>query len=118
MNWYSELDLNGKRTFIASFLGWSIDALDYMVFTFVISTLIHLWGINLGQAGMLGTVTLLFSAIGGWGAGILADRYGRVRMLQITIHRFYTELQPNLRATRIAGTGLWRRMGHWIGLDG
>jgi MFS family permease len=85
MNWYSELDLNGKRTFIASFLGWSIDALDYMVFTFVISTLIHLWGINLGQAGMLGTVTLLFSAIGGWGAGILADRYGRVRMLQITI---------------------------------
>src|SRR3546814_11201971 len=34
---------------------------------------------------MLGTVTLLFSAIGGWGAGILADRYGRVRILQITI---------------------------------
>ena len=34
---------------------------------------------------MLGTVTLLFSAIGGWLAGILADRYGRVRVLQYTI---------------------------------
>src|SRR3546814_2655814 len=56
-----------------------------MVFTFVISTLVTLWGIDRGQAGMLGTVTLLFSAIGGWGAGILADRYGRVRILQITI---------------------------------
>lgn len=85
MSWFSELPPTGKRTFYASFLGWTIDALDYMVFTFVISTLVTLWGIDRGQAGMLGTVTLLFSAIGGWGAGILADRYGRVRILQITI---------------------------------
>lgn len=85
MNWYSELDLSGKRTFFATFLGWTIDALDYMVFTFVIATLIHLWGIDRGQAGMLGTITLLFSAIGGWGAGIIADKFGRVRVLQFTI---------------------------------
>lgn len=85
MGWYKELEPSGKRTFIASFLGWAIDALDYMVFTFVITTLIHLWGIDRGQAGMLGTVTLLFSAIGGWGAGILADKFGRVRVLQYTI---------------------------------
>lgn len=85
MSWFSELDQKGKRTFYASFLGWTIDALDYMVFTFVIATLIHLWGIDRGQAGLLGTVTLLFSALGGWGAGILADKYGRVRVLQITI---------------------------------
>ncbi|HYG44250.1 MAG TPA: MFS transporter [Bordetella sp.] len=85
MSWFGELSPSGKRTFYASFLGWTIDALDYMVFTFVISTLVTLWGIDRGQAGMLGTVTLLFSAIGGWGAGILADRYGRVRILQITI---------------------------------
>ncbi|MBV7486814.1 MFS transporter [Bordetella sp. BOR01] len=85
MGWFGELSPSGKRTFYASFLGWTIDALDYMVFTFVISTLVTLWGIDRGQAGLLGTVTLLFSAIGGWGAGILADRYGRVRILQITI---------------------------------
>ena len=68
MSWFGELSPSGKRTFYASFLGWTIDALDYMVFTFVISTLVTLWGIDRGQAGMLGTVTLLFSAIGGWGA--------------------------------------------------
>ncbi|MFC3339866.1 MFS transporter [Paracandidimonas soli] len=90
MSWYGELDKSGKRTFHASFLGWTIDALDYMVFTFVISTLISLWGIDRGQAGMLGTITLLFSAIGGWAAGILADKYGRVRILQITIIWFST----------------------------
>lgn len=85
MSWYSELDQSGKRTFLASFMGWAIDALDYMVFTFVITTLVTLWGIDRGQAGMLGTVTLLFSAIGGWVAGILADKYGRVKVLQYTI---------------------------------
>lgn len=85
MQWYREMNKTERRTFIGAFGGWTIDALDFMVFTFVISTLISLWGIEKGQAGMLGTVTLLFSAIGGWLAGILADRYGRVRILQITI---------------------------------
>ncbi|MGE8686900.1 MAG: MFS transporter [Achromobacter sp.] len=85
MQWYREMNKTERRTFIGAFGGWAIDALDFMVFTFVISTLINLWGIEKGQAGMLGTVTLLFSAIGGWLAGILADRYGRVRILQITI---------------------------------
>lgn len=85
MRWYKELSGPEKKTFIGAFGGWAIDALDFMVFTFVISTLISLWGIDKAQAGMLGTVTLLFSAIGGWVAGILADRYGRVRVLQYTI---------------------------------
>ncbi|ANN79793.1 MFS transporter [Bordetella flabilis] len=85
MSWYSELNQTERRTFVAAFGGWAIDALDFMVFTFVISTLISLWGISNTQAGLLGTVTLLFSAVGGWLAGMLADRYGRVRVLQGTI---------------------------------
>ncbi len=85
MRWFSDLNQTERKTFIAAFGGWALDALDFMVFTFVIATLMALWQIDAGQAGMLSTVTLLFSAIGGWGAGILADRYGRVRILQITI---------------------------------
>jgi MFS family permease len=85
MSWFSDLNKTEKSTFISAFGGWALDALDFMVFTFVIATLMGLWHIDKGQAGMLSTVTLLFSAVGGWGAGILADRYGRVRILQITI---------------------------------
>ncbi|MCC4104744.1 MFS transporter [Serratia ureilytica] len=85
MNWFNELNKKEKSTFISAFGGWALDALDFMIFTFVIATLMSLWHIDKGQAGMLSTVTLLFSAVGGWGAGILADRYGRVRILQITI---------------------------------
>lgn len=85
MSWFSDLNKTEKSTFISAFGGWALDALDFMVFTFVIATLMSLWHIDKGQAGMLSTVTLLFSAVGGWGAGVLADRYGRVRILQITI---------------------------------
>ncbi|MGO1767653.1 MAG: MFS transporter, partial [Advenella sp.] len=80
MNWYTQLNRKEKNTFIAAFGGWATDAFDFMVFTFVISAIIQLWGISNAEAGILGTITLLFSAIGGWGAGILADRYGRVRI--------------------------------------
>src|ERR1700732_4531523 len=38
-----------------------------------------------GAAGTIGTVTVVTSAFGGWFAGALADRFGRVRMLQIAI---------------------------------
>ena len=85
MQWFKELSPPEKRTFVAAFGGWTLDALDFMVFTFVISALISYFHIDKTQAGMLGTVTLLFSALGGWIAGMLADRYGRVRILQITI---------------------------------
>ncbi|WP_454691637.1 MFS transporter [Achromobacter aloeverae] len=84
-SWYREMPLSGKRAFHASFGGWAIDAFDFMVFSFVITSLVTLWGIDRGQAGLLGTVTLLFSSVGGWIAGILADRYGRVKILQATI---------------------------------
>jgi MFS family permease len=85
MSWYSELNQTEKRTFFAAFTGWALDGLDFLIFTFVVSTLISIWHIDRTQAGMLATVTLLVSAIGGWLAGILADRFGRARVLQGTI---------------------------------
>jgi MFS family permease len=62
-----------------------MDAMDFMVFSFVIPTLLVLWKISTGEAGVLATVTLVVSALGGWIAGMLADRFGRVRILQLTI---------------------------------
>ena len=40
------------------------------------------------EAGVIATGALLSSAVGGWAAGVLADRYGRVRILQVTIMWF------------------------------
>jgi MFS family permease len=83
--WMTQLDAKERTTLIATFGGWMLDGMDVMVYSFVLPSLIVLWHISKGQAGLLGTSTLLLSSVGGWLAGLAADRYGRVRILQITI---------------------------------
>jgi len=83
--WYKELSPPEKRTFWACFSGWGLDAMDTQMYALAIPTLIALWGMTRGQAGILGTTVLIMASLGGWAAGILSDRYGRVRVLQITI---------------------------------
>ena len=83
--WFFLLRETGRKTFWACFAGWALDAFDVQIYALVMPTLIALWGLSKGQAGALGTVALLMSAFGGWIAGVLADRIGRVRVLQITI---------------------------------
>jgi MFS family permease len=84
-DWIRALSAQERKTFLAAFAGWSVDALDFMVYSFVIPTLITLWHMSKAEAGMVATASLILSAVGGWLAGILADRYGRVRVLQVTI---------------------------------
>ena len=74
-----------RRTFWACFLGWMLDGLDFMAYPLVIGTITALWQVERGTAGLAVTLTLLCSAVGGWAAGYLSDRIGRVRTLQITI---------------------------------
>jgi MFS family permease len=87
-SWYSGLAPNEKRTFWACFGGWALDAFDVQIFSFAIPAIVATFSITNVDAGFIGTVTLLTSAFGGWVAGILADRYERVRTLQITIAWF------------------------------
>jgi MFS family permease len=82
---YSSLTATERRTFWACFAGWVLDGMDFMIYPLVIGTLIALWNVAPSHAGFAVTATLLASAVGGWTAGILADRIGRVRTLQLTI---------------------------------
>src|ERR1051325_1647783 len=88
--WVSDLGAQERSAFIACVGGWGLDAMDVQMYSFVIPALISTWGITRGQAGVLGTAALLASAVGGWIAGWVADRYGRVRTLQIAILWFAT----------------------------
>lgn len=85
MEWYRQMTLPERHTFWACFGGWALDAMDVQMYAVVIPTLIAIWGMTKSQAGILGTVALIVSSIGGWIAGVLADRWGRVRVLQLTI---------------------------------
>jgi MFS family permease len=84
-NWLGQLDRGERRTLAASFGGYAVDAFDYYTLPLVTPILLSLWGISKTEVGLIGTATLVSSALGGWLAGILADRYGRVRVLQWTI---------------------------------
>jgi MFS family permease len=83
--WIFDLTPQEHGTLVATFSGWALDGMDVMVYSFVIPSLIAAWHISKAQAGLLGTAALLISAVGGWLAGLLADRFGRVRVLQITV---------------------------------
>src|ERR1700728_140417 len=81
----AQLDKSERAALVATFAGWMLDGMDVMVYSFVLPSLILLWHISEGQAGLLGTSALLMSSLGGWLAGLAADRFGRVRVLQLTI---------------------------------
>jgi MFS family permease len=84
-NWFTGMNVRERRTFWVCFSGWALDAMDVQMYAVVMPTLIGLWGMSQAQAGLLGTTALLFSSLGGWIAGILADRYGRAAILRLTI---------------------------------
>ena len=84
-NWFSDMSTRERRTFWACFGGWALDAMDVQLYAVAMPTLIGLWSLSRTQAGALGTSALIVSSLGGWLAGMLADRIGRVKVLQITI---------------------------------
>src|SRR5260370_34074186 len=86
--WIRQLSGPERAAFVATFGGWMLDGMDVMVYSLVLPTLLAEWHISKGQAGLLSTVTLLLSSLGGWLAGILADRVGRVRGPKLTIFWF------------------------------
>jgi MFS family permease len=86
--WYAEMDAAERKTFWAATGGWILDAMDVQMYSFAIPSLLIAFNIKNADAGLISTFTLLSSSVGGWLAGALSDRIGRVRTLQITIAWF------------------------------
>ncbi|HEX4599502.1 MAG TPA: MFS transporter [Burkholderiaceae bacterium] len=82
---YRDMTAPERRTFWACFGGWALDGMDFMIYPLVLSSVMALWQVDKAVAGLAVTLTLFASAFGGWFAGFLSDRIGRVRTLQITI---------------------------------
>lgn len=70
---------------MAGSLGWMLDAMDVMLYSFVLAYLIREFNMSTSTAGLLNSLTLGASAIGGFCFGILADRIGRTRALMASI---------------------------------
>jgi len=74
-----------RRTLIAAALGWMLDAFDVMLYALVLTHIMRDLGMTKSVAGLLNTLTLLASGIGGVLFGFIADRLGRTRALMLSI---------------------------------
>src|SRR5580658_6167490 len=74
-----------RKSLIAGGLGWMLDAMDVMLYSLVLAFLIREFAMDTRTAGLLNSLTLVASGIGGLLFGILADRIGRIRSLMAAI---------------------------------
>jgi MFS transporter, SHS family, lactate transporter len=89
-----------RNTFLASFLGWSLDAFDYFLVTFVTLRIAKEFNVGLPAVLFTVTLTLAMRPLGALIFGILADRFGRriplmVDIMLYSILEFLTAFSPN-----------------------
>jgi MFS family permease len=83
--WYRDADKKTRRVFWTCSAGWAMDSADGLVYQYLIPLLIIGLGMTLTEAGTIASASYFAAAIGGWLGGWLCDRFGRARILQITI---------------------------------
>jgi MFS family permease len=83
--WLVEVSRDGRRALGAAFAGWALDAMDFVLFLLAIPALRAEFALDARRAGLLATVALLSSAVGGVLFGRLADRWGRTKALSATV---------------------------------
>jgi MFS family permease len=74
-----------RRSLLAAGMGWMLDAFDVMLYSLVVTHIMRDLHIGKQGAGLLNTLTLLASGIGGVLFGLIADRVGRTRALMLSI---------------------------------
>ncbi len=89
---FRSLDRDGRNAFVGSFLGWTLDAFDFFIVTFLFVRIAAEFGVPVVAVVFANTVTLMFRPLGALLFGIVADRYGRRAPLMINI-AFYSAME-------------------------
>src|SRR5580704_3896490 len=84
-DWLRDATPPERSSLIAGGLGWMLDAMDVMLYSLVLAFLIREFSMGTRTAGLLNSLTLVASGIGGLLFGVLADRIGRIRSLMAAI---------------------------------
>ena len=85
---FRQLSRSQRHTFVAAFLGWTLDSLDFFLLIFCVNAISVEF--HTKPSAVLGAVfmTQAFRPVGAILFGILADRYGRRPILMINIFSF------------------------------
>jgi MFS family permease len=74
-----------RQSLVAAALGWMLDAFDVMLYALILTAVIEDLGLSRAQGGLMASLTLAASAVGGLIFGVLADKLGRARALSLSI---------------------------------
>lgn len=77
-----------RKTVVASVAGLTLEGMDIMFISFAMSMIIAHFHIDLATGGLISSITNLGMLAGGVIFGILADKFGRVRIFTYTIILF------------------------------
>jgi MFS transporter, SHS family, lactate transporter len=84
----AELNPAARKTFVASFLGWTLDAFDFFLLTFVVTRIAADFNRAIPEVAFAITVTLMCRPLGAIIFGWFADRFGRRTPLMVDIALF------------------------------
>lgn len=107
---FSELSPPQRRALLAAGMGWTLDGMDAMLYAFALGAIQRELGISTATAGALASVTLVSSALGGVLFGILADRIGRARALQLAVLAYSVCTAATATAHSLGELVLWRAL--------
>lgn len=96
----ASLTRDQRNTFVASFLGWTLDAFDFFLLIVVVPHIAKDFGKSVPEIALAVTLTLAMRPVGALIFGYLADRYGRRTPLMIDVALFslielLTAFSPN-----------------------
>ena len=74
-----------RAAFLASFLGWTLDAFDFFLLVFVVKAIADDFDTTVKAVAFAILVTLAMRPLGAFVFGRLADRYGRKPILMIDV---------------------------------
>jgi SHS family lactate transporter-like MFS transporter len=114
---FKSLSRTQRNTFIACFLGWTLDALDFFLLTFVFSSVGKEFGKSIEQVTFAITLTLMMRPVGAFIFGWLGDRFGRRIPLMIDIV-FYSVVELLTAFAPNFTTFLFLRALFGIGMGG
>lgn len=107
-----------RRALFAAFLGWMLDGMDIMLFAFALRAIQEEFGLSSAAVGGLASLTLLTSAAGGILAGLLADRFGRARVLVWSILVYSVCTGGTATASSLGALMVWRSLvGFGLGAE-
>jgi MFS family permease len=85
LTFWKEATTDARKALLAASLGWLLDAFDVMLYALILTAVIEDLGLSRETGGLMASLTLASSAVGGLVFGVVADRLGRTRALNLSI---------------------------------